>query len=288
MPNVRPAPPKARTCDHRAAGATRLDHLGQGLVLEAQGRADEALGALAGAWFLCTRSGVAAGYPVIGPDLVRMAVAGNRMALAEEVTCTVEGLAASAGVASVKGAALRCRALASADAGAALEAVAAYRLSPRRRELALACEDAATALAAGPAGGPAMDPRPLAREALEIYRSMDAIGDTARAQVRLRGLWEAAVAQEQPPRPAKPKGKPGCWESLTQAERRVAWHVAEGMSNPDIARRLGISKRTVRTHVSHALEKLGLTSRRACGQGCRRRAPTRPECRWRLGGLTQR
>jgi DNA-binding NarL/FixJ family response regulator len=41
----------------------------------------------------------------------------------------------------------------------------------------------------------------------------------------------------------------------------VVWLVAEGMSNPEVANHLGISKRTVQTHVSHALEKLGLTSR---------------------------
>jgi DNA-binding CsgD family transcriptional regulator len=231
------------------------------LLLEAQGRRDEALSALTGAWNLCTRTGVVAGYPVIGPDLVRLAIAGNDMSLADDVARAVEGLAATAGVASVEGAALRCRAMASADAGVALEAVAAFRRSPRRRDLALALEDAAVALATGQVSCPSLDPRPLAREAVEIFRSMDASGDTARARARLRGLWEAAMSEERRPRGVKPKGKPGFWESLTEAECRVAWLVAEGMSNPDIARRLGISKRTVQTHVSHALEKLGLTSR---------------------------
>lgn len=51
------------------------------------------------------------------------------------------------------------------------------------------------------------------------------------------------------------------WENLTKAEAKVAELVAEGLSNPDIARRLFISRRTVQSHVSHALEKLGLSSR---------------------------
>ena len=53
----------------------------------------------------------------------------------------------------------------------------------------------------------------------------------------------------------------GGWENLTKAEAKVAELVAEGLSNPDIARRLFISRRTVQSHVSHALEKLGLSSR---------------------------
>jgi DNA-binding CsgD family transcriptional regulator len=48
---------------------------------------------------------------------------------------------------------------------------------------------------------------------------------------------------------------------LTQTERRVARLVSEGLRNPEIAVRLGISRRTVQTHVSHALEKLQLGSR---------------------------
>jgi DNA-binding NarL/FixJ family response regulator len=37
--------------------------------------------------------------------------------------------------------------------------------------------------------------------------------------------------------------------------------VAEGRSNKDIARHLLISERTARSHVSHVLTKMGLTSR---------------------------
>jgi Response regulator containing a CheY-like receiver domain and an HTH DNA-binding domain len=45
------------------------------------------------------------------------------------------------------------------------------------------------------------------------------------------------------------------------AEERVAALVAEGRSNPDIAAELLLSRRTVQTHVSHILTKLGYSSR---------------------------
>jgi DNA-binding CsgD family transcriptional regulator len=49
---------------------------------------------------------------------------------------------------------------------------------------------------------------------------------------------------------------------LTETELRVAGLVAQGRSNSDIAGRLLLSRRTVETHVSHILAKLGARSRR--------------------------
>jgi DNA-binding NarL/FixJ family response regulator len=44
-------------------------------------------------------------------------------------------------------------------------------------------------------------------------------------------------------------------------ETKVAAFVEEGLSNPDIAAKLMLSRRTVGTHVSHILKKLGVASR---------------------------
>jgi DNA-binding NarL/FixJ family response regulator len=51
------------------------------------------------------------------------------------------------------------------------------------------------------------------------------------------------------------------WDALTDTERVVAGLVAEGLSNPAIAGRMFLSRRTVQGHVSAILGKLGVTSR---------------------------
>ena len=51
--------------------------------------------------------------------------------------------------------------------------------------------------------------------------------------------------------------------ALTPAERLVASMVAEGLTNLEIARELGVSARTVQAHVSHALAKLEISTRTA-------------------------
>ncbi|HWD09464.1 MAG TPA: LuxR C-terminal-related transcriptional regulator, partial [Actinomycetota bacterium] len=238
----------------------------KGLKSESEGRVAEAMRTLAIAWRMCREAGVTAEYPVIGPDLVRLALASGEGGLAEEVTAALEALASQTDVASVRGAALRCRGLVRSDPALLLEAVQAYRSTPRRWELALACEDAAVALAgtrsAVPAGGgqvgdvgTARRARALADEALDTYRSLDANRELARAQARLRaaGLRTGTRGERQRPRSG--------WASLTAAEHEVASLVAEGLGNPEIAARLFISRRTVQSHVSHILEKLDLTSR---------------------------
>jgi hypothetical protein len=48
--------------------------------------------------------------------------------------------------------------------------------------------------------------------------------------------------------------------------------VAERLTNPEIAERMFISRRTVQTHVSHALAKLGVATRRELAAEAARRA----------------
>ena len=48
---------------------------------------------------------------------------------------------------------------------------------------------------------------------------------------------------------------------MTPSESRIARLVAQGLSNPDIAAELQLSRNTVQTHVSHILSKLQMRSR---------------------------
>ena len=59
-----------------------------------------------------------------------------------------------------------------------------------------------------------------------------------------------------------PVGAPPDWAALlTGREREVATAVAEGASNKEVARRLGITERTVKAHTSAIFEKLGVRDR---------------------------
>ena len=60
-------------------------------------------------------------------------------------------------------------------------------------------------------------------------------------------------------------------ESLSKREQEVAALVAGGLDNAEVAARLGISIKTVKTHVSHILHKLGLSSRHQLRDRLRRR-----------------
>jgi NarL family two-component system response regulator LiaR len=60
---------------------------------------------------------------------------------------------------------------------------------------------------------------------------------------------------------SQPSGQGGESESLTDREVTVLKLVAQGYSNRDIANELTVSEATVRTHVSHILAKLELSSR---------------------------
>lgn len=59
----------------------------------------------------------------------------------------------------------------------------------------------------------------------------------------------------------QPPSLPPTTDPLTEREVEVLRHVAQGLSNDEIAEKLVVSERTVRTHVSHILDKLHLANR---------------------------
>ncbi len=66
----------------------------------------------------------------------------------------------------------------------------------------------------------------------------------------------------------------GAFADLTEQERRVLAHVADGASNRDIGERMGLAEKTVRNYVSSILAKLALESRaQAAGYAIRNRLP---------------
>lgn len=109
-------------------------------------------------------------------------------------------------------------------------------------------EDLLAALRAGADGYLLKDSEP---ESLLAYLKNCCLGQVSLDASLTRQLTEPPVAAER--RMAD--------SELTERERQTLVLIAEGMSNKLIARQLGISDGTVKTHVKHLLSKLNLHSR---------------------------
>src|SRR5439155_18787367 len=83
-----------------------------------------------------------------------------------------------------------------------------------------------------------------------------AAGDALLAPSVTRKLIEEFAKRPQPT-----ARKPAELESLTEREKEVLREVAGGHTNSEIAQRLHVSEATVKTHVAHLLDKLGLRDR---------------------------
>jgi DNA-binding CsgD family transcriptional regulator/tetratricopeptide (TPR) repeat protein len=146
-----------------------------------------------------------------------------------------------------------CRGQIDQDPAPVLAAADYFRVAHRPMELGNALEDAAELQAVQ---GDIEGARTELAAALAVYTGLDASWPGQRAAARLRryGVRLGVRGPRQRPRHG--------WAALTDTELRVAELAATGMSNPDIAARLLLSRRTVQTHVSHILGKLGAQSRR--------------------------
>lgn len=83
---------------------------------------------------------------------------------------------------------------------------------------------------------------------------VDAIRSAMNGEVRLDPAVASVLASSLRTPPSKVR-------DLTDREREVLVLVANGQTNQQIAKRLGMAERTARTHVSNILAKLDLTSR---------------------------
>jgi DNA-binding CsgD family transcriptional regulator len=91
------------------------------------------------------------------------------------------------------------------------------------------------------------------REAQRAYATLDGLG-----AARLVDQAAALVRSLGGPGRTGPRTSP---QVLTEREEEVLQLLGEALSNPEIAERLYISRRTVAHHVSHVLAKLGLRNR---------------------------
>jgi class 3 adenylate cyclase/DNA-binding CsgD family transcriptional regulator len=220
-------------------------------VLEHGGDAAGALALLAAVWEQTATLRGLVQYRNVGPPLARLARAQGDVDLSRTVADEMRCIAARTDAPSAVAAALRTHGLAHDDAGALVRAVETYRTSPRRLDLAEACEDAALALLRA---GDQSTARRLLDEAALIHIECGATAELARIDSIQRG--HGIRHRRRGPAPAR-QG----WEALSPTEGRVVELVTEGLSNPQIGARLFISRRTVETHISHIFRKLDVASR---------------------------
>jgi DNA-binding CsgD family transcriptional regulator len=100
--------------------------------------------------------------------------------------------------------------------------------------------------------------------AIEAARNaaLDAHGNAASAAITEGAAmdWREAAAYVRRARGERKRPRHG-WASLTPTEQQVVNLVADGLTNPQIAGRLYISRTTVKTHIEHVFTKLGVRTR---------------------------
>jgi DNA-binding CsgD family transcriptional regulator/tetratricopeptide (TPR) repeat protein len=184
-------------------------------------------------------------------DAVRLAMTTGDVATASDLAGRAAAFAAESEIPHRQATALYCGGLLDQDPARLLAAAQRYGEAGRPLLRAKALEAAASAFVDSDRD----QARAAFTSAVELYGSLGAIADVAGLQARFR-----AHGIRRGPHTKHRQARSG-WDSLTPTEIKVAKLVEEGLSNPEIAERLFLSRRTVATHVSHILKKLDVHSR---------------------------
>ena len=241
------AAPHAERLGHRLITSLAL---ARSLDFEHDGALPEALAALTDAFDGSTEE--VEEIEDLLPDAVRLAAGTGDLGTAQALAGQTAALAAESEIPHRQANALYCRGLLDHDAPRLLAAAEHYDDADRPLLRAKALEAAAGEFVDA-------DDRSQAREAftqaVEVYAALGAAADISRVQAtfRARGIRRGPHAKHR-------RARSG-WDSLTATEIKIAAFVEEGLSNPEIAARLLLSRRTVATHVSHILKKLDVHSR---------------------------
>ena len=241
------AVPHAERLGHRLITSMAL---ARSLDCEQDGALPEALAALTDAFDGSTEE--VEEIEDLLPDAVRLAAETGDTGTAQALASQAAALAAESEIPHRQANALYCRGLLDHDASRLLAAAERYDDAGRPLLRAKALEAAAGYFVDADDRGQAREAFTLA---VEVYTSLGAAADVARLQATFRahGIRRGPHAKHR-------RARSG-WDSLTATEIKIAAFVGEGLSNPEIAARLLLSRRTVATHVSHILKKLDVHSR---------------------------
>jgi DNA-binding CsgD family transcriptional regulator len=185
-------------------------------------------------------------------DGVRLAMKTGDPGTAQVLAGHAAVLAAGSQIPHREANALHCRGLLDHDPARLRAAADCYDLASRPLLRAQALEAAACEFIRC---GDRDQARAAFTHAVEVYGSLGAAADVARLQADFR-----AYGIRRGPHAKHRQARSG-WDSLTPTETKIAGLVEAGLSNPEIAAKLLLSRRTIATHVSHILKKLDVHSR---------------------------
>jgi DNA-binding CsgD family transcriptional regulator/tetratricopeptide (TPR) repeat protein len=190
--------------------------------------------------------------PSCGPILVRMALAADDRDRAAVAAAATQQLAdQNPTVVSLAGIAAHARGVLTGELDAFRTAVSELERGPRRLDLAWAMEDCG--VAEGRTGERTRGVELLQRAMVE-YQACGAHRGAKRTERHLDALGVRPSR-----RPQLDTGRP--LTLLTATQLRVAYKVAEGCSNREVAEALHMSRHTVDTHLRGAFQRLGVNSR---------------------------